>query len=85
MNAAIYFRPSAISLMVWLRETTQSLTLRVLRPLFQTASSRFDSCGCHTETRYAKAPYPMTETHILKDKTVNLVYRMYFECPVVLK
>ncbi len=27
----------------------------------------------------------MTETHILKDKTVNLAYRMYFECPVVLK
>ncbi len=26
----------------------------------------------------------MTEMHILKDKTVNLAYRMYFECPVVL-
>ncbi len=33
----------------------------------------------------ANAPYPMTETPILKDKTVNLAYRMYFECPVVLK
>ncbi len=41
--------------------------------------------GCLTETRYANAPYPLTETHILKDKTVNLAYRMYFECPVVLK
>ncbi len=28
---------------------------------------------------------PMTWTHNLKDKTVNLAYRMYFECPVVLK
>ncbi len=27
----------------------------------------------------------MTETHILKDKTVNLAYRMYFACPVVFK
>ncbi len=70
------------------RLVTQSLTLRVLRPLFQIASSRFGSLSvhcCHTETRYANAPYPMTETHILKDKTVNLAYRMYFECPVVLK
>ncbi len=70
------------------RLVTQSLTLRVMRPLFQIASSCFGSlsvhCGCHTETRY-KAPYQMTETHILKDKTVNLAYRMYFECPVVLK
>ncbi len=65
------------------------LTLRVLRPLFQITSSRFASlsvhCGCHNETRYVNAPYPMTEPHILKDKTVNLAYRMYFECPVVLK
>ncbi len=28
---------------------------------------------------------PVTEMHILKDKTVNLAYRIYFECPVVLK
>ncbi len=41
-------------------------------------------CDCHPETRY-KVPYPMTETHILKDKTVNLNNRMYFECPVILK
>ncbi len=27
----------------------------------------------------------MTEMHILKDKTVNLAYRMCFERPVVLK
>jgi len=68
---------------------TQSLTLRVLRPLFQIASLRFGSlsvhCSCHTETSYANAPYPMTEHHILKDKTVNLAYRMYIEYPVVLK
>ncbi len=41
------------------RLVTQSLTLRVLRLLFQIASSRFGSlsvrCGCHTETRYANA------------------------------
>ncbi len=29
-------------------------------------------------TVYVNAPYPMTETHILKDKTVNLAYRMYW-------
>ncbi len=61
---------------------TQSLTLRVLRPLFQIASSRFGSLSIrwswHTETRYANAPYPETETYILKYKTVNLAYRMYF-------
>ncbi len=71
------------------RLITQFLTLQVLRPLFQITSSCFGSlsvhCGCHTETRYANVPHPMTETHILKDKTVNLAYRMYFECPVVLK
>ncbi len=33
-------------------------------------------CGCHTETRYENAPYPITETHILKDVSVNLAYRM---------
>ncbi len=47
------------------------------------ASLRFGSlsvrCGCHTETRYANSPHlndcnPMTETHNLKDKTVNLAY-----------
>ncbi len=32
-----------------------------------------------------KPLYPKTETYILKDKTVNLAYRMYFEYPVVLK
>ncbi len=68
---------------------TQSLALRVLRPLFQIVSLRFGNlsvhCRCHTVTSYANAPYPMTEMHILKDKTVNLAYRMYFECPVVLK
>ncbi len=68
------------------RLVTQSLTLRVLRPLFQIASSCFGGLsvynGCHTETRYANAPYSMTKTHILKDKTVHLAY---FECPVVLK
>ncbi len=71
------------------RLVTQSLTLQMLKPLFQIVSSRFGSlsvrCGYHTETRYSNAPYPMTETHIFKDKTVNLAYRMYFECPVVLK
>ncbi len=25
----------------------------------------------------------MTGTRILKDKTVNLAYRMYFECPII--
>ncbi len=54
---------------------TQSLTLRVLRSLFQNASLQFVSLsvhwGCHIETRYANTPYPMTETHILKDKIVN--------------
>ncbi len=25
-------------------------------------------CGCYTETRYANAPYPMAERHILKDR-----------------
>ncbi len=40
-------------------------------------------CGCHTETSYANAPYPMTEMQIFK--TVNLAYRMYFECTEVLK
>ncbi len=40
--------------------------------------------SCHTETRYANAPYSMTETNILKDKIVNLAYTMYFECSVVL-
>ncbi len=55
------------------RLVTLSLTLRMLRPLFQIASSRFGSlsvhCGGHTETRYANAPYdPMTGMHILKDK-----------------
>ncbi len=71
------------------RLVTLSLTLRVLRPLFQITSSCFGSlsvrCGCHTDTKYANAPHLMTETHILKDKTVNLANRMYFECPVVLK
>ncbi len=37
------------------------VTLQVLRPLFQIASSCFGSlsvhCGCHTETRYANAPW----------------------------
>ncbi len=57
---------------------TQSLTILVLRPLFQIASSCFGClsvhCGCYTETRYANVSYPMTETHILKYKTVNLAY-----------
>ncbi len=43
------------------RLVTLSLTLRVLRPLFQIASLRFGNlsvrCGCHTETRYANAPH----------------------------
>ncbi len=55
------------------RMVTQSPTLQVLRPMFQIASSCFGSlsvhCGCHTETSYANAPYPMTEMHISKDKT----------------
>ncbi len=86
--------PSLIDNELWLPGkpgclVTQSLTLRVLRPLVQIDSSCFGSLsvhwGCYTGTRYADAPYPKQETHIFKDKTVNLAYGMYFECPVVLK
>ncbi len=54
---------------------TQSLSLQVLRPLFQIASLRFGSlsvhCGCYNETSSTNAPYPMTaevesnELHLL--------------------
>ncbi len=64
------------------RLVTLSLTVQVLRLLFQIASSCFVSlsihCSCHTKTSFANAPYSMTEMHILKDKTVNLAYRMHF-------
>ncbi len=46
------------------------------------ASSRLVVClsaaAAVLRTRYANAPYPMTEMHILKDKTVNSAYRMNF-------
>ncbi len=71
---------------------TLSLTLQVLRPLFQIAYSRLYLdyivlCIILVILRLdIRMPnYPMTETHILKDNTVNLAYRMYFESPVVLK
>ncbi len=45
-------------------------------------------CGCHIETICESSSSDcnqMTETYILKDKTVNLACSMYFERPVDLK
>ncbi len=69
------------------RLVTQSLTLQVLRPFFQIASSRiaYPSTAAAILRLDIQTPQRRTVTHILKDKTVNLAYRMYFECPVVLK
>ncbi len=47
------------------RLVTESLTLQVLRPLFQIASSCFGSLYIYTETSYTNTSYIMTETHIL--------------------
>jgi len=53
-----------------------SQTLQVLRPIHHTETDmQTRSSDCN----------PMTGTHIMKDKEDNLAYRMYFECPVVLK
>ncbi len=62
------------------RLVTQSLTLRVLRPLFQIASSRIAYPSTAAAILRLDIQTPLiqwqrrTVTYILKDKTVNLAY-----------
>ncbi len=71
---------------LWLPGKTRrlvTLSLQVLRPLFQIASSHFSSlsvhCGCHSETSYANA---IIQWHVLRPNvptyTTPLNYELFW-------
>ncbi len=92
-RAADTLKARAVCRLEWFSFSSQESVVAVFgSPVHWTEDCFFRTCPIwepmrtglpitNTETKYANTPYPTIGTHILKD----LAYKMYFECPVVIK